>query len=170
MDKAILANSRKQSTFVSTQLLNNGSLNSIVSSANEIVASFGSDSVIGQSYANLAKSAAATSEILTQLTSNIVKEKEFKVCHIKANGMVEFFDVDEEEKITLIEQLVFDDEREEKTLQVIVTQNDTKQIKLNLKTDENFKEYKDHLFHQMTIANSPVCPQCLAMEPEECEC
>ena len=63
----ILANSRKQSTFNSTQSLYQKDLNAIAHAASDIVESFGSDSDIGRSYANLASAAAETSKALAKL-------------------------------------------------------------------------------------------------------
>jgi len=169
MGKNILADSREQSTFL-TQLLNKENLNAIANAAKNIAESFDSDSAIGQSYANLAEAVVSTRKILTQLTSNIVEEKEFKVCHIKTNGAVEYFNINEDEKINLLEDLICTHERAEKTSQIIIFHNAAKHVYLNLKTDEDFEKYEAHLNHEIMLANSPVCPQCLAMEPGECEC
>ena len=65
--KSILANSRKQSTFNFTQPLYQKDLNAIAHAASDIVESFGSDSDIGKSYANLARAASETSKALAKL-------------------------------------------------------------------------------------------------------
>ena len=66
MAKSILADSRKQSTFIPAKSLYQQDLKAIADAAKNIAESFDGDSAIGQSYANLAKAAAATHQVLAQ--------------------------------------------------------------------------------------------------------
>lgn len=66
MARNILADSRKQSTFIPAKSLYQQDLKAIADAAKNIAESFDSDSAIAQSYANLAKAAAATHQVLAQ--------------------------------------------------------------------------------------------------------
>lgn len=96
----------------------------------------------------------------------IFNQKAFKVCHINKNYNVEFFDVDRKEKSNLLENLAWP----EKTLQIFVIDTQTNKVTLDLRTDEDFKKYKEAYFESLTRANSPICGVCLAMVSEECNC